>query len=742
MIKEGSQDSANTIAQLRKEIAKSQTNKKSQKKSQMVQETSEDIANDQNSEEAEEMQVVDLSIQSQKAKQAQQQSETKKIQDCQKPQPENVVQKKSNDSVKVAFEGFDNQEKVRLSNLLKQTFDMETINMPSKINQSRYQLVIVSKNGQSKDVKSDQVKGVVNAQWVEDSVSKKQQLQDYDSYGFTLSEMVFFIFDALDADSHPQQHSMNLRNILLKQNAKVLSKYCDLYDKSGKYAPVDIVDDSSNLIILIKQQRRDFKDAVQDIELMIKHFKITFKQFEQMQIISDQWAIKSIMKDEKIPTIDYNLGMLFKIMISGDRSVFYVPPMTKQDQNKARKKSLQQNVYSVMEQWTKYSANELNILEDCVITFYGNEDQHGNKLANLLGANITDSIIPTYTTHIVTENLTPQLKQSLTLLQNKSSDLALRTSRAFGLSDNMNQQQVKVIGQSHTFKLVTVQWLEECLLQEKWVAEDKFTPEYVKDNKTVSEEEMLRFRKQQYKAKSKLFNNITFSIQEDSFDALGDQKDIVIENMIRTIMEQGGKIIPQSKSVRSHYLICEDGSVKDIWNNIQSSVLDKLDRKIIHFRWVKHCIKANIIEDDCEFLYLYPLPKRVPIVDFNQAILLFTRCQGRQKEEQIFRKVCKLYGFNYYSQHFKSQQLYSKEQKQVQGESYRPTHIVVFGDEELKQSTTISYYYKIDKNNLPLIVNTNWLIDCMFNGQFIDVTKDQSVKEKYIIDLAHFKPSY
>ena len=114
-------------------------------------------------------------------------------------------------------------------------------------------------------------------------------------------------------------------------------------------------------------------------------------------------------------------------------------------------------------------------------------------------------------------------------------------------------------------------------------------------------------------------------------------------------MEYGGKVIPSNKSIRSHYLICEDGSVKDIWNNIQSSVLDKLDRKIIHYRWVKHSIKANCIEDDCEFLYLYPLPKKVPIDDFKQAILLFTRCQGKQKEEQIFRKVCKLYGFNYYS---------------------------------------------------------------------------------------------
>lgn len=44
-------------------------------------------------------------------------------------------------------------------------------------------------------------------------------------------------------------------------------------------------------------------------------------------------------------------------------------------------------------------------------------------------------------------------------------------------------------------------------------------------------------------------------------------------------------------------------------------------------------------------------------------------------------------------------------------EHVQPTHIVVFGDETLVQSTTISFYMKKDPNNLPLIVNTDWLID-------------------------------
>ena len=56
-------------------------------------------------------------------------------------------------------------------------------------------------------------------------------------------------------------------------------------------------------------------------------------------------------------------------------------------------------------------ANQDLILEDCVLTIYDSDIyNHGFKIANLLGANITDQIIPTYTTHVITKYITPQLK--------------------------------------------------------------------------------------------------------------------------------------------------------------------------------------------------------------------------------------------------------------------------------------------------------------------------------------------
>lgn len=40
---------------------------------------------------------------------------------------------------------------------------------------------------------------------------------------------------------------------------------------------------------------------------------------------------------------------------------------------------------------------------------------------------------------------------------------------------------------------------------------------------------------------------------------------------------------------------------------------------------------------------------------------------------------------------------------------------------------------------MPHIVNTDWLIDCMFNGNYIDVEKEAEAKEKYSFDMSHFK---
>lgn len=44
--------------------------------------------------------------------------------------------------------------------------------------------------------------------------------------------------------------------------------------------------------------------------------------------------MKSVIKDETLSTVDYNLGMMFKIMTSGDRSMFYVVAPTKNDKIK------------------------------------------------------------------------------------------------------------------------------------------------------------------------------------------------------------------------------------------------------------------------------------------------------------------------------------------------------------------------------------------------------------------------
>ena len=54
---------------------------------------------------------------------------------------------------------------------------------------------------------------------------------------------------------------------------------------------------------------------------------------------------------------------------------------------------------------------------------------------------------------------------------------------------------------------------------------------------------MQKFRKAQYKIKSSLFKDLTFSIQEDSYKEEENSEEI-IEEIFKNIMESSGKVIP------------------------------------------------------------------------------------------------------------------------------------------------------------------------------------------------------
>lgn len=254
-----------------------------------------------------------------------------------------------------------------------------------------------------------------------------------------------------------------------------------------------------------------------------------------------------------------------------------------------------------------------------------------------MGANVTDQILPSYTTHVVTKCITPQLKQHLGLLASKSMDFATKHSRLFD-SSHISAQQQTIIGHTYSIKLVTFNWLESCLLQGKRIDEAKYEPEYACTNGTLSVEDMQRFRKQQYNVKRGLFKNHTFVINEDTFEDNDDKADN-IENMIRNIIENGGKVIPNGS--KCHYIIQEDGYDPAIWNTLGN--VDKMDRKVIHYRWVEECIKKNSILDDANCMHLLPLPQRIPVTEFetvNVALTLFEKA-----DKDVFDRLVKLYGF-------------------------------------------------------------------------------------------------
>ena len=78
---------------------------------------------------------------------------------------------------------------------------------------------------------------------------------------------------------------------------------------------------------------------------------------------------------------------------------------------------------------------------------------------------------------------------------------------------------------------------------------------------------------------------MTFSIIEKSFIDAGESADFV-EGIKRRIIEHGGKVVPSND--RANYVVQEDGYRADIWH--LSSVVDEMNRMIVHHRWIDHCI--------------------------------------------------------------------------------------------------------------------------------------------------------
>ena len=125
--------------------------------------------------------------------------------------------------------------------------------------------------------------------------------------------------------------------------------------------------------------------------------------------------------------------------------------------------------------------------------------------------------------------------------------------------------------------IVTKEWMEACFIEGKLVPEDGFTPDIAQNNSSLSTEDMQKFRKHNYNVKRGLFKGITFAIRDETFDEIEvgqrkltrfgefDSKEQMIETMIRTIIENGGKVVP-SQGATSQYIITEDGADPTIWN--------------------------------------------------------------------------------------------------------------------------------------------------------------------------------
>lgn len=140
------------------------------------------------------------------------------------------------------------------------------------------------------------------------------------------------------------------------------------------------------------------------------------------------------------------------------------------------------------------------------------------------------------------------------------------------------------------------------------MAEEDFVPEVSQSNAGVSGEDVTRMRKQHYNVKRNTFKGMTFIIKQDSFSqvitndegliqtSFGEfnNLDEMFEFMARNIIENGGKVLPPDTHISSNYIIMDDGTNPTIWEKLgQGQLVDNKNRKIIHYRWVDHCISRN-----------------------------------------------------------------------------------------------------------------------------------------------------
>ena len=123
-----------------------------------------------------------------------------------------------------------------------------------------------------------------------------------------------------------------------------------------------------------------------------------------------------------------------------------------------------------------------------------------------MSATITDQITPSFTTHIIASVYTAQLKQEIQLLQGKTIENHNKQLK-------QSEASAKIIGHSHNMKVVTKEWLEDCLTSGAIVSEERYLPELVQQGQS----NQLEGRKKGYIVKRGLFQNMTFAIRDEFY---------------------------------------------------------------------------------------------------------------------------------------------------------------------------------------------------------------------------------
>lgn len=148
---------------------------------------------------------------------------------------------------------------------------------------------------------------------------------------------------------------------------------------------------------MIIKSSNDTNQLRQEIISMIQELELTYDKFRGLTILNDKFVTDSIKAGFMQEIENYDMGALFRIITQNDQIHYFDLEV-----NNQKPDSLSMSLNEKQEYALTLQPNQMNVLCGCFIHIFDSQlNPEALQLVNIMGAMVTDQIIPFLTTHIV-----------------------------------------------------------------------------------------------------------------------------------------------------------------------------------------------------------------------------------------------------------------------------------------------------------------------------------------------------